>query len=165
MKLHSNAFAFLAALSASYGVALPALGDVSVLDDQFFKDAFNITKQSDVPAFAIKYGFIQEEDADRREFFQNEQAEATIQILSPGDGYYMSIDHGKYNKACDKAEEIATVYLQPYETVIDDPYWDNQVKRISGWRAIHTSNHISIFCGQYDEDGYSDIGISIEPRS
>jgi hypothetical protein len=128
---------------------------------EFFQAATTIKTQSGVPAFATRFGFVRETDPDRQMFFQNDRLDATIQILSPGDGFYISLGHRTYESACGHAKTLAESGLQNPETAAGDPYWDGQPVLLSGWQGVASQSHIRIFCEQYGESGLSSIGIRI----
>ncbi|WP_299879899.1 hypothetical protein [uncultured Cocleimonas sp.] len=131
------------------------------LGSEFFRDAVSLKSQKEIPEFAKRYGFIQETDSERLNFFQNKKSDTTIQILSPN-GLYISLRHDGYEKTCAAAKEMANAVLVNPISSKNELYWPEQATIMSSWKGQDEQSHVSLYCEQYDETGSSNIGIRIK---
>jgi hypothetical protein len=110
-----------------------------------------------------KFGFIQETDPDRDNFFQNKTSDATLQLLrNRVPSVYVSYRQDSYERACGIAQALADTHLSNPETYSDPPYWPNQKQLVSGHKATVNGNDVFFGCEQFGPEGESTTTLNVK---
>lgn len=158
----TNTF-YAVALSLLTTFDAPAHSQTKPLSADFFAALTKVKTHAQAAAVGKKFGFIQETDPERDNFFQNRKADATLQLLRNRiPSLYVSYRQDTYKAACDIAQALADANLRNPVTFTDPPYWPNQKRLVSGHKANVKGNDVFFGCEQFNPEGASSATVHMQ---
>lgn len=140
-----------------------AFGQSDDVDPAFFASLAKTKSHADAALIGERFGFAQETDPNRSTFFQNEKADATLQLLRNFiPSLYVSYRQDTYEQACAIAQKLADANLSSPKIFADPPFWPKQKKLVSGHKASVNGNDVFFGCEQYGPDGESTATMRVQ---